>query len=123
MILADSDIIIEVLRRRDDSVLSRWSEVVTSEAEIVCSPITQAEVWHGARPSEHVAIFELFETVACVPISGEIGRTAGDLLRRYAKSHGLGLGDALIAATTLRSGAALWTRNRKHYPMPELSFF
>jgi hypothetical protein len=29
------------------------------------------------------------------------------------------LGDALIAA----SGALLWTRNRQHYPMPDLAFY
>jgi len=29
----------------------------------------------------------------------------------------------MIAATVLIRGAALWTRNRKHYPMPEIAFF
>jgi predicted nucleic acid-binding protein len=33
------------------------------------------------------------------------------------------LGDALIAATAVQSKAALWTRDRKHYPMKELSFY
>ena len=31
--------------------------------------------------------------------------------------------DTLIAATAIRHNAALWTRNRKHYPMPQLTFF
>jgi hypothetical protein len=33
------------------------------------------------------------------------------------------LGDALIAAGAVLNNAALWTRNRKHYPMKELAFF
>jgi hypothetical protein len=33
------------------------------------------------------------------------------------------LGDALIAASAAASGAMLWTRNRKHYPMTELAFY
>jgi predicted nucleic acid-binding protein len=33
------------------------------------------------------------------------------------------LGDALIAASAVTSGAMLWTRNRKHCPMKELAFF
>ncbi len=32
-------------------------------------------------------------------------------------------GDALIAATATIQEAALWTRNRKHYPMRSLTFF
>ena len=33
------------------------------------------------------------------------------------------VGDALIAAAAQLNRAALWTRNRKHYPMKELVFF
>jgi predicted nucleic acid-binding protein len=44
-------------------------------------------------------------------------------LRRYRKSHGVELADALIAATAVAHSAMLWTRNRKHYPMKELAFF
>lgn len=53
----------------------------------------------------------------------ETARHAGDNLRLYKKSHGVGLGDALIAAAAHLNKATLWTRNRKHYPMKELSFF
>ena len=56
-------------------------------------------------------------------LDAEAGRQAGDYLRRFRKSHGVELGDALIAAGALANNAALWTRNRKHYPMKELSFF
>ena len=44
-------------------------------------------------------------------------------LRRYGKSHGVELGGALMAATTVAQGALLWTRNRKHYPMNGLEFY
>ena len=39
------------------------------------------------------------------------------LFRSWGKSHGVGLNDALIAATARRSGRVLWTLNDKHYPM------
>ena len=42
---------------------------------------------------------------------------------QYRKSHGLQITDALIAAAAVLNHAELWTRNRKHYPMKELSFY
>ncbi len=42
----------------------------------------------------------------------------GGLLRRdYGKSHGVGLADALVAATAEMPGLELVTLNRKHDPM------
>ena len=37
--------------------------------------------------------------------------------RDYAKSHGVGLADAIIAATVYAEHAELKTLNAKHYPM------
>jgi predicted nucleic acid-binding protein len=58
-----------------------------------------------------------------VSTEASVGRRAGEYLRRYRKSHAVELGDALIAAGAVASGGRLWTRNRKHYPMPELTFY
>jgi len=59
----------------------------------------------------------------CIPIDQEIGRQAGEYLRRYQASHRIELGDALIASTALIHNTALWTRNRKHYPMADIEFW
>jgi predicted nucleic acid-binding protein len=122
-LLVDSDILIEVSRGKDADLLSRWREFSRSDTAILYSPVSMAEVWTGARPSEHEAISNLFGALTCVPIDAKIGRQAGDYLRHYRKSHGVGLGDALIAASAVLNGATLWTRNRKHYPMREVAFF
>ena len=122
-VLIDSDILIEVCRGRDESILSKWADLSTSDALILFSPVNEAELWAGARPSEYSSLEGLFGALACAPADAAVGRCAGDYLRRYRKSHSLELGDALIAATAAAHGAMLWTRNRKHYPMKELSFF
>jgi predicted nucleic acid-binding protein len=98
-------------------------DLSTSEALILFSPVNQAELWAGARPTEYDSLGELFGALVCAPGDAEVGRRAGDYLRRYRKSHGVELGDALIAATAVAHRAMLWTRNRKQYPMKELSFF
>jgi hypothetical protein len=61
--------------------------------------------------------------LVCAPIDQAVGQQAGEYLAQYARSHNLELGDALIAATASLQPARLWTRNRKHYPMPELEFY
>ena len=122
-VLIDSDILIEVSRGRDQSILSKWADLSESDALILFSPVNEAELRAGARPAEFESLDALFGALACAPADAAIGRRAGDYLRRYRKSHCLELGDALIAATAVACSATLWTRNRKHYPMKELSFF
>jgi predicted nucleic acid-binding protein len=122
-VLVDSDILIEVSRGKDQAIVARWLELSDSDSPILCSPVTVAELWAGARPNEHRALTSLFRALHSVPIDAETGRRAGDYLRQYRKSHGIELGDALVAAAAVLNRSALWTRNRKHYPMEALSFF
>ncbi len=122
-VLVDSDILIEVSRRKDSDLISRWIELSRSDQAVLYSPVSVGELWAGARPAEHDAIENLFAALTCIPIDRKTGRQAGDYLRIYRKSHGVELGDALIAASAAMWGAMLWTRNRKLYPMKELTFF
>lgn len=122
-ILVDSDVLIEVSRGREESIVSQWLDLSVSEARILISAVTAAELWAGARPAEHETLEALFEALVCVPADLGVGRRAGEYLRTYRKSHRVELADALIAATAVESEAMLWTRNRKHYPMKDLSFF
>jgi predicted nucleic acid-binding protein len=122
-VLVDSDILIEVSRGKDGDILSRWTELSQSDSLILYSPVSVAELWAGARRREYEMLTRLFRALVCAPIDNETGRRAGDYLRQYRKSHGLELGDALVASAASLNAAELWTRNRKHYPMKELSFY
>jgi predicted nucleic acid-binding protein len=123
MILVDSDILIEVARGRDAKILAAWAALSASDELVLYSPVTCAELWAGSRPSEHQALESLFRALQCAPIDAATARRAGDFMSRYRKSHSVELGDALIAATAALTGSTLWTRNRKHYPMPGIAFF
>jgi predicted nucleic acid-binding protein len=123
IILIDSDILIEISRGRNEDLLAKWALLQDSDPVVLCSPVTIAELWHGARPNEYKSLDDLFAALVCVPVDHEIGRRAGDFLRQFGKSHNLELGDAFIAATASIHSAALWTRNRKRYPMKGLAFY
>jgi predicted nucleic acid-binding protein len=122
-VLIDSDIVIEVLRARDQAILSQWSVLADSHSPILVSPITIEEVGAGALAHELQIISRFFAPLTCVAIDRKIGQLAGEYLRRYSKSHNLKIADALIAASAAQNQATLWTCNRKHYPMPDLSFY
>lgn len=122
-VLIDSDILIEVSRARDSTIVEQWDALSRSDTPLFCSPVTVAELWHGALPREHSLLNSLFSAIDCVPIDAAIGRRAGEYLRLFAKSHHVELGDALISATASIHKLDLWTRNRRHYPMKDISFY
>jgi predicted nucleic acid-binding protein len=122
-IFVDSDILIEVARGHNPAIRSIWESLCESDTIIFYSPVSAAELWAGARPNEFDSITELFESLDCIPIEHSIGEQAGAFMRTFGKSHNLKLGDALIAASVVHTKAVLWTRNRKHYPMNEVTFY
>jgi predicted nucleic acid-binding protein len=122
-VLVDSDILIEVSRGKNTDIVGKWMDLSNSDAAVLYSPVSVAELWAGARPNEHDALNNLFRALTCAPVDQEAGHQAGTWLRKYRLSHGVGVADALIAAGAVANRAQLWTRNRKQYPMKEVSFF
>ena len=52
-----------------------------------------------------------------IPVTSEIAKSGGLYKYKYGKSHGIGLADAIIAATAQTENADLKTLNIRHYPM------
>ena len=123
-VLVDSDILIEVSRGKNASILSKWNALSESDQAILYSPVSAAELCGGLPASRaHPAPKPVPGRLHACAIDSEVGRGAGDYIRQYGKSHAVELGDALIAAGAVTNGALLWTCNRKHYPMKDLKFF
>jgi len=121
-VLLDSDVIIEWLRGHAPFV-AQISELLDSHSELYWTPVSIAEIYAGVRKNEEEATANLFLLLEPVAISADTGRKAGFYLRSYSKSHGVELGDALIAACSAAEDLPLWTLNRKHYPMKDIRFF
>lgn len=72
------------------------------------------------RSIERREVWRLLAAFRVEPATEIIARRAGDMMRRYRRSHrGIGLGDYLIAATADVKGLQLATLNVRHFPMFE----
>ena len=120
-VVLDSDVIIAILRGHADALQTAVA-LDKSGVPTFCTAIAWAEIFAGVRPDEESATRAFFDTRGEVALDGKIGRQAGDYLARYAKSHGVEIADALVAAAAAVSGLRLWTLNRKLYPMPGVRF-
>jgi len=118
--LLDTDILIDFLRGRGDARAFLGRYEAAAEPPVI-SVVSVTELWAGMRPGEESATGALLSALRKIPLSEEIALAAGNMLRTYRRSHGIELGDALIASTAVELGATLITRNVKHYPMPALT--
>lgn len=83
-----------------------------------CSEITRVEIARGLRTAERGPAERLFHQLRWVALDEPIARRAGELGRRWRKSHpGISSPDLIIAATAEALGANLATSNIKHFPM------
>lgn len=121
-VLLDSDVVIEILRGRREA--ARAAERLAEKGvPTYCTAVMWAEIFAGLRPGEEPLAEAFFESRGEVVLDAVAGRRAGAYLARYARSHGVEIADALVAAAATTAGLRLWTRNRRHYPMPDLRFF
>ena len=121
-VLLDSDVIIEILRGRAWAV-DAATELRSAGARSYYCAISLAEVYAGVRPGEEAVTEAFFSARGDIPIDAAIGRRAGSYLARFSRSHGVEIADALIAAVAASARLPLWTLNRRHYPMPDVTFF
>jgi predicted nucleic acid-binding protein len=114
LLLVDTDILIDYLRGNPLAV----SFVQNHAERIILSSIVAAELYAGARNEKELATLgSLLSIFRVIPVSHEIAKRGGILKQEYAKSHGIGLADAIIAATAESVNAELKTLNTKHFPM------
>ena len=113
-ILLDSDVLVDYLRGRAEAV----AYVKAHAEEALIPSIVVAELYAGVQDEEEMEKLDDFISLfPVIPLTKETARAAGAFKRTYYKSHGVGLADAVIAATAEAQGADLKTLNVRHYPM------
>ena len=113
-VLVDTDVMVDFLRGQPKAV----ALVKKHSSRIILSSIVTAELYTGVRSNEELETLDnLISLFRVVPVSPSLARTGGLHKRDYSKAHGVGLADAIVAATCEAETAELKTLNTKHYPM------
>lgn len=113
-VLPDTDVLVDFLRGSKKAV----DFIRASQDRIILSAIVVAELYAGVKGPDELSTLDSFISFfRVVPVTPEIARLGGLYKRDFFKSHGVGLADAILAATTDAEGADLKTLNVKHYPM------
>ncbi len=117
MILVDTDVLIAHLR--GVPAAGSWlSAARRSAGPLAVSAVSVTELTGGMRSAERAEVWRLLSTFRTQDVNELVARRAGELMRRYRRSHsGIGLGDYLIAATADVRGFELATLNVRHFPM------
>ncbi len=112
--LLDTDLLIDYLRNHPSA--AALFDKLPDDCAI--STLSVAELHAGVREgSERHALDTLLGTFSQIDLSAKIAAHGGLLRRDWGKSHGVGLNDALIAATAIQTERVLLSLNAKHFPM------
>ena len=112
--LLDTDLLIDFLRKHP--LAATLFDKLPDDCAV--STLSIAELHVGVREgAERDALDRLLGTFTHINVNAEIAAQGGLLRRDWGKSHGVGLNDALIAATAMQTARVLLSLNAKHLPM------
>lgn len=113
-VVLDTNVLVDQLRGSE----AAFAYLAGLKARPICSEITRIEIIQGLRSSERRAANKVFASISWVPVNESVARRAGELGRRWRRSHpGIGVADLAIAATAEELDAVVATNNVKHFPM------
>ncbi len=120
-IVVDTCVLIDHLRDVGPAT-GAFERAVQDRETLVASVVTNVEILRGVLPGEERATRRLLNQLEWITVDDDLAEQAGELARRYRRSHqGIGTIDMVIAATAQHLGADLWTTNVRHFPMfPDL---
>jgi predicted nucleic acid-binding protein len=111
--LFDTDVLIWVLRGN-----LKAANAVDAVVDRSVSVVTHMELLKGARNKAEARSIKSFladNRFVLLPLTENIGHRASIYIEEYGLSVGIGIPDALIAATAIEANQSLMTGNEKHY--------
>jgi predicted nucleic acid-binding protein len=116
-LLLDTSVVIDHLRG-DPRAVALLEESARAGEELWSVTPVRTEVRAGMRRGEERATEVFLDVLRWQDVTVEIADRAGDMARRYLRSHqGVDTVDYLVAAGAEALGARLLTLNVRHFPM------
>lgn len=117
MKLIDTTVAVDHLRGQPAAV-ELLAGLVDSGEEVVASELIRFELLAGVREKELTALEDFCSALTWAGVTQHVARVAGQLARRFRRSHsGIDDVDYVIAATAIVIDADLLTTNVRHFPM------
>ncbi len=113
--VVDSSVLIDA--SRGHSAALRFLDLASDHDELWSITPVRTEIRWGMYADEAPMVERLLASLRWLDVSSALADRAGDLGRRWGRSHGIGTIDAIIAAATEELEAQLATLNVRHFPM------
>ena len=117
----DADILIWHLRGKRKACQFLRGLLDDPSVELWTGAMQRAEILFFMRPAEEELTMLLLSQLKTASVDQSIIDEAGRIYRRWNPSHGIDPNDSILAATVLLNGGALYTLNKKHYPMKDVA--
>jgi predicted nucleic acid-binding protein len=117
----DSDILIWHLRGEPRAAGLLRGLAAEAGTELWTGALQRAEIVFFMRPEEEAGTLSLLSRFKTEPVTREVVDDAASFYRRWHRSHGIDVNDAILAATAAATGGKVYTQNLKHYPMPDIA--
>lgn len=121
--LIDSDVLMDFFKKKDYALT--LLEKLIKRGSLAISILSIVELRAGWNNEQKKFLLpRLYKLVAIKNLTTEIAELAGEFRYKYkAKGVSLPTIDSLIAATAIIEKCKLVTRNKKDFPMPEVTFY
>lgn len=109
--IVDTNIFIDFLKGNEDAV-----HFIQKNQPVSTSVVVVSELYSGVKTkAEMNELGSFLSFVNKIDVTEAIARKAGLLRRKYHKSHGIKIPDAIIAATAEQQGVPIATLDKKHF--------
>ena len=116
----DADVLIWHLRGMETARGFIASLRANPAYELWVGAMQRAEIVFFMRPDEEAETLGLISLFKTAPVEQPVVDAAGEIYRRWNPSHGIGVNDAILAATVRATGGKLYCLNTRHYPMGDI---